>query len=521
MKKRIIKTTIWIVIIAIVLTVFFKIGLPVLKYFRGNYIEVTLPSRNETAPKNIDTSTDISVAKLRANFGFVTQGFCEPQADSLRQKILTTPNTDEIYKISGTKYYISSSEGDDNNDGLTPETPLKSIRGMDKIWPREGDAILFKRGDTFRFAEPITTYNSYTYGSYGEGNKPKIYGSPENYAKSDKWENYKENIWKIPFAYNEAGGLVLNHSELVGAKRESIDGLKSLGDYYHDFRNGIFYLYCDKGNPSSAYHDIEIMPAFSLFEALHDSANIVIDNLCLKYTAGFAIHAVNAENFTVTNCEVGFTGGKWTNAHERKLRYGNAIEFWEGAKDIKVENNWIYQTFDSALTWQGKVGSNYENIAFTGNLFEYNNCDIEFFENDATLKNFSIKNNIMRFTSMGWGTRKKDGGIRGIEGCIRGVTGSHPKNAPVKVESVDFTDNIIDCPARQIINWSWEPEHSNVIHTSGTKIYVKEKYRSMKNCLQGLQTKKGQLYYKSSATNFKELNKDIKIFEQNAIIYWE
>lgn len=521
MKKHIKKSTIWIVIATVVLTGFFILGLQIVKYFKGNYIEVILPSRNNSAPQNIDTTTEVSVAKLRTNYGFITEGFCEKQADELRGKILNSPNTEEIYKIEGTRYYISSSEGDDNNDGLSPETPFKTIQGVNKVWPKEGDAVLFKRGDTFRFAEPIVTSNTFIYGSYGEGIKPKIYGSPENYAKSDKWKKHKDNIWKIPFDYNEAGGLVLNHSELVGIKKESLSEMENLGDYYHDYTNGVFYLYCDKGNPSTAYHDIEIMPAFSLFEALHDSTGIVIDNLCLKYTAGFAIHAVAANNFTVTNCEIGFTGGKWTNAHERKLRYGNAIEFWEGAEDIRVENNWIYQTFDSALTWQGKIGSNYENISFSGNLFEYNNCDIEFFENDATLKNFTIKNNIMRFTSMGWGTRRNDGGIRGIEGCIRGVTGSHPQNKPVKIVSVNFTDNIIDCPARQIINWSWEPEQSEVIHTSGTKIYVKEEYRSMRKCLQGLQTKKGQSYYKRSASNFKDLKNDIKVFEQKAEVFWE
>ena len=136
------------------------------------------------------------------------------------------------------------------------------------------------------------------------------------------------------------------------------------GDYYHDRINGILYLYCTDGKPNKVYKDIEIMPSFSLFEAIHGSKNIVIDNLCLKYTAGFAVHAVDAENFSVTNCEIGFTGGKWTNYHTKDLRYGNAIEFWEGAVNVTVENNWFYQTFDSAVTWQGKIGCNYENISF-------------------------------------------------------------------------------------------------------------------------------------------------------------
>ena len=516
MKKIII-----IAIISIILIVVLLFASPYIKYFSNRYIRVNLPTRTDTAPENIDITNDIQIAKLRANYGYITEGYCEPQADGLREKILNSENTEDLYKISGIKYYISSSEGDDSNDGLSPETALKTIDGMNKILPTEGDAILFKRGDTFRFSKEIFTYNTFTYGAYGEGPKPKIYGSPENYAQNNSWKKHKENVWKIAFNYPEACGLVLNHSELVGIKKESVEELNNNGNYYHDVKGEVFYMYCDKGNPSSVYNDIEIMPTITLFEAMHDSKNIVIDNLCLKYTAGFAIHAVDAENFTVTNCEIGFVGGKWTNSHVRELRYGNAIEFWEGAVNVKVENNWIYQTFDSALTWQGKIGCNYENVYFSGNLFEYNNADIEFFETDATLENFRIENNIMRFTSMGWGTRREDGGIRGIEGVVRGVTGSHPSNAPVNVISAYFTNNIIDCPARQIINWSWEPEHSKAIHTSGTKLYVKEEYRSMENCLQGLQTNKAQSYYNSLATDYEELKEDFEIFENGAEIYWE
>ena len=122
---------------------------------------------------------------------------------------------------------------------------------------------------------------------------------------------------------------------------------------------------------------------------------------------------------------------------------------------------------------------------------------------------------------MGWGTRKNDGGIRGIEGCIRGVTGSHPRNPSMTVKNVQFTNNTIDCPARQIINWSWEPEHSNEIHTSGTRLYIKDSYRTKKLCLQGLQTQKGQFYYKSSATDLESLKTDFQIFEKDAQIYWD
>ena len=470
---------------------------------------------------DIDFTCDVNKVKQRANLADRKTGFCESEADTLRNEIINAQNTDEIYNITGTKYYVSSSTGDDNNDGLSPDAPVKTINKLLEVYLKKGDAILLKRGDTFRLGESFYITQNTFLGAYGEGSKPKIYGSPENYALSDKWEKHVGYIWKIPFEYPEACGLVINHSALVGIKKSDISTLSRNGDYYHDFTNGIFYIYCSQGNPKSVYKDIEIMPSFNLIDAVDGNCNVVIDNICLKYSSGFAIHTIGASDFTVTNCEIGFLGGKWTASSERTLRYGNAIEFWEGGKNITVKNNWFYQIFDSALTWQGKSGNVYENIEFSENLFEYNNADIEFFETDATLTDFSIKDNIMRFTSMGWGTRSEDGGIRGIEGCIRGVTGSHPTNQPVNVESVYFKNNLIDSPARQIINWSWEPEHSNVIHASGTRIYVNSDYRTLLWCLQGLQTEKGQIYNRPLAISYPMLKENIKIFDESAEIYWE
>lgn len=470
---------------------------------------------------DIDFTCDVSKAKLRANLAADATGYCEKEADQLRNKIINSKNTEEIYNITGTKYYVSSSVGNDKNDGLTPDTPVKTLEKLLEVYHKKGDAILLKRGDTFRLGESFHITQNTFLGAYGEGSKPKLYGSPENYALSDKWENHKSNIWKIPFDYPEACGLVINHSALVGIKKTNIYSLSHNGDYYHDFTNGIFYMYCNEGNPKNVYKDIEIMPSFNLIDAVYGNYNIVIDNLCLKYSSGFAIHTIDASNFTVTNCEIGFLGGKWTASSDKSLRYGNAIEFWEGGRNITVKNNWFYQVFDSALTWQGKTGSVYENIKFCENLFEYNNADIEFFETDATLTNFSINDNIMRFTSMGWGTRREDGGIRGIEGCIRGVTGSHPTNIPVNVGSVYFKNNLIDSPARQIINWSWEPEHSEVIHASGTRIYVNSEYRTLDWCLQGLQTEKGQFYGQPLASDYQSLKEDIKIFDASAQVYWK
>ncbi len=472
--------------------------------------------------KDLDFSMNAAVAKQRAYYGNLAEGFFETQADELREKILNTPNTEELYEIKGTKYYIAA-DGDDKNDGKTPETAIKSLDRIEQIELTEGDAILFKRGDIFRFTRPIELKNNTIYGSYGNGAKPKIYGSPENYAENDTWQEVFTNIWKIDFNYPTACGCVIDHSRIVGVLKLSTKALQENGDYWHDVENNVFYLYCDQGKPSDAWTDIEIMPTFSLLTSKH-GLNLVIDNLCLKYAAGFGFSAVLFKSgLNLTNCEFGFLGGLWV-AGIGSYRFGNALEFWLGAQNVKIDNNWFYQIYDSALTWQGNQTNNvYKNIYYTNNLFEYNNCDIEFFSRgnpDAPLENYVMANNIMRFTSMGWGSRTYDGGIRGIEGCIRASTDG--RGSPWDIKDTYFTNNTLDCPARQTINWNILPKQRAGIHASGTKLYIKSKYRTLKPCLQGLQTDLDkQPRDHRFACNYEELVKMFTLFEEGADIYWE
>lgn len=479
---------------------------------------------------NIEGSNETAIAKLRANYGNMAQGYCESEAEQMRAKILNTPNTEELYEIKGTKYYVSTS-GDDKNDGKTPETAIRTLDAIEMLPTNPGDAILFKRGDVFRFAREINAVDGIIYGSYGDGAKPKIYGSPENYAQNDSWVEIKPNIWQIAFDYPYASGCILDYGMIAGVQKwdTRFDGMKENGDYFHDLETKNFYLYCDQGKPSDIYCDIEIMPTETLF-MLRDSIDVIIDNLCLKYTASFAIHAPDIkDNITVTNCEIGYIGGLWTGGLPGgRVRFGNAIEFWGGLdnvhiQNVTVKNNWFYQTYDSALTWQGsKEDTVYKNITFSENLFEYNNADIEFFgKKGNVLENFRMENNLMRFTSMGWGTRTYDGGIRGIEGCVRAVT-TRDGNGGMDVKSVYFINNTMDCPARQIINWNITPEQKKNVHAFGSKLYIKSEYRTLIPCLQGLQDDwSTESYDRRFAETPEELKEMFKIFEKGAEIYWD
>ena len=323
----------------------------------------------------------------------------DAQAEKLRNSIL---NTNDNLKISGTKYYISN-YGDDDNDGKSPETAWKTISKIAKVSLKEGDAVLFERGGVYRGT--IKAASGVTYAAYGTGDKPAIYQSYQNAAEIE-WASAGENIWVAPGSYEDAGIVIFNHGELVGARKTSKKALKENGDYF--CAGNILFLYMNR-QPATAFNSIEIGTDSHIITISGGVHDVVIDNLTLKYTGAHGISALNGvENITVTNCEIGWIGGSYLNGFgDGKVRYGNGIEFWEGCKNVLVENCWVYQIYDSGLSHQGKGTFVVENLAFKCNLIEYvSMCSIEYWapsKNINSLKNIEYSSNIMRFAGYGWG----------------------------------------------------------------------------------------------------------------------
>lgn len=58
---------------------------------------------------------------------------------------------------NGTTYYVSSSTGNDANDGKSPEKAFQTVNKVNKLALQAGDNVLFKRGDVFKGAhlEPM------------------------------------------------------------------------------------------------------------------------------------------------------------------------------------------------------------------------------------------------------------------------------------------------------------------------------------------------------------------------------
>jgi len=81
----------------------------------------------------------------------------------------------DVQAFSGTTYYVSSSEGSDSNDGLSPAAPFATFgKAMSMI--ATNTRILFKRGDTWAITTGVVlpADGPGLIGAYGTGDRPKF-----------------------------------------------------------------------------------------------------------------------------------------------------------------------------------------------------------------------------------------------------------------------------------------------------------------------------------------------------------
>lgn len=122
---------------------------------------------------------------------------------------------------TGMAYYIASS-GNDSAAGTSPETAWASIDRLNRAQLRPGDAVFFKRGDLWR-AVQIDSREGVTYSAYGEGEKPRLYGSVENGGGAENWTLWHEGetgekIWVYARDMLDCGAIVMNSGEAVAEK---------------------------------------------------------------------------------------------------------------------------------------------------------------------------------------------------------------------------------------------------------------------------------------------------------------
>ena len=321
--------------------------------------------------------------------------------------------TMETVANTGGRIFYVSEKGNDEKDGLTPESAWKTIKRVnaDAGEVAYGDTVLFERGGIYRGSTKLIS--GVTYGSYGQGEKPCLYGSLRNYAEESLWEaTSTEHIWKLNVGtMKDIGNLVFDHGKAWAMKRLEMT-LSEDFDFWHDQEGQELYLYSSTGNPGLVYEDIEVCSNdHIMYGPTQYMKDILIENLCLKYTGAHGIcFRHGSKNITVRNCEIGYIGGSML---DETVRYGNGFEVVDGCCDILVENNWVYQCYDAGITHQSSFqpGCVQENIVFRGNLIEYCNYNIEYYvsEENGIIEDTVYENNILRYAGFGFGSENRIG----------------------------------------------------------------------------------------------------------------
>lgn len=406
----------------------------------------------------------------------------DQKADEMRARILCA---EDALCVPGTKYFVSA-DGDDDNDGLSESTPWKSLKKVSDAPLKSGDGVFFKRGDLFRGC--VYAKEGVSYGAYGSGEKPRIYGWDYSLAHPLLWESVGDNIYKLKNKILDAGTLVFNHGEkhsrkLIPSfvhgefvcrdnpekkfdlKAEMTQNLDLWCRYdertttaYSKGENfavpimdgesyGDLYLRCDEGNPGEVFDSIEALTRRPGI-IVGDKKDVRIDNICLKYIGHHAIAAggKNVEGLTVTNCEIGWIGGtvqhyNGTDPNFPKgrrgsvTRFGNGVEIYGGCKDYAVENCYIYQVYDAAVTHQiTTCGQTFimENVVYANNLIEECVYSIEYFldmtdsDEQSYMKNIQMSGNVLRRCGYGWGQQR------------------HNKDTPAHIKGWDYQNVAYD-----------------------------------------------------------------------------
>ncbi len=333
-----------------------------------------------------------------------------------------------------TVYYVSN-DGDDANDGKSPEKPWKTLTKVNALPGGNNIFVCFRRGDMWRGS--VTCKAGVTYTAYGEGDKPVFTTSPMNGADPKMWVECADckGVWKFTGCTfeNDVGLLTFNEGEQHAVKyiKKTVDGVVTNDTYkvpfndYHDLMYDLDFWHepddlsvylRSSTNPGERFKSIEFSVKANCF-GVSSNSNVTIDNLCIKYVGAHGVGAGTVKNLTVQNCEFGWIGGGIQYIRdEATVRFGNGVEIYGGCDGYLVENNYLYQIYDAAITQQVSLTDDQQakgtvldqkDVTYRGNVIEYANYSIEYFlgkvpeDNPSRMENFLIEDNYMWYAGTG------------------------------------------------------------------------------------------------------------------------
>ncbi len=280
-------------------------------------------------------------------------------------------------------YYVSSSEGNDENFGLSADSPKKSLMALSGV---PNITVLLKCGDEFEIDGTFRCASGAIYATYGTGKRPIVNMYGKLNAEFNKVPD-TDNIWVADLSTEtriftgeankdncNIGHLVINGKtnwkripvssgeileyDFAGKLKEDANESWAV-----DYANSLLYIYSDT-NPNEA----EILYAPNVTAIAMDSVKkTVLKGWEITGTGSNALNITNSVNVKVASCHFSHIGGSVKQASG--TRYGNAVQVWNSAQDIVVERNYADWIYNTCYTNQGSSQSaTGKNIVFRYNI---------------------------------------------------------------------------------------------------------------------------------------------------------
>ncbi|TRX63981.1 carbohydrate binding domain-containing protein [Carboxylicivirga sp. M1479] len=252
-------------------------------------------------------------------------------------------------------YYVSSSMGNDDDDGLSPQTAWKSLDRVNEAVLVPSDTVYFKANDEFigqlRVGYSGTVGKNIVFTRYGEGNKPRLNGS------GGEGGDYSDVVYIENQEYIEVSSL-----EISNDRRVPRSGDKDTRCYGVHVRNS---------GPESKEHfrlrDLTIMDIYPVTIEGVEFQYVDVAGIYFYTTENWPANPKHMRDIIVEDCLITRTGkfGVWVK-HNGIAQEGVGNDTINKNMDVIVRNNHILETGGSGIT----VSRAY-NVLLENNLIRY------------------------------------------------------------------------------------------------------------------------------------------------------
>lgn len=378
--------------------------------------------------KNYTCSTDINYKRYSSDVEEEMNALLDKRIDEIKNSESgVTPQ--DIIDAGGTPYYVSSINGDDNNDGKSPETAWKTLAKLENesdVFGRVsyGDGVFFERGSVFYSGKyegivsmtTLIAHSYVTYSAYGKGAKPEFRNSLYFENGTGSWlPTEYPNIWVLDKIdddpamcgkASEIGNMAFDGGRALGIRIKSSDEDDPFGE---DRTAGVFLTIGYGNNYATVSNGEEIYTAEPRrcrnigdalqrnYEYFHDfkegklylysdvDPSVKFNEIAASRNGYVILAEGDSEDIIFDNLSLkysgtyGLQGGAAKNMTVQNCEAGylygceveTCFEFFGDAKNIQVKNTYIHHG-GGAMTCQNTdytpYNSQIENIEYANNV---------------------------------------------------------------------------------------------------------------------------------------------------------